>query len=412
MKDDTLTATLRQAVVPAAALLIGMTALGWVEPLAAVALALTVGGGLAWAASHPRQIPGQTFTPPLAPTNVAAEVLDALPAPILLLDAQRRISSANEAAQAALGRDILRKDLAVVLRQPEALQAADLVLSGQVPHAKAEAAMTQPLRTHYAIQVRALPPFNPWGAKAIYALYDVTAVREAEKMRADFVANVSHELRSPLTAIIGFIETLQSSAKGDAEAQERFLRIMDDEAQRMRRLIGDLLSLSRIEETEHRRPVDPVDVEKIIKDVKNALLPRARKKGVEVRLTCGKGLEPIPGDKDQLTEVFHNLLDNAIKYGRDGAPIKIKAAMMDNMPGVRQRGLCVSIKDSGEGIALEHIPRLTERFYRVDQGRSRAMGGTGLGLAIVKHIVNRHRGRLVVDSTVGEGSTFTVYLPL
>lgn len=303
------------------------------------------------------------------------------------------------------------QDLAVAFRHPDALKAAEQVISGKRTRATASMNISQPTRRHFGVQVQVLPDVNPWGARAIYALHDISAVKEAEEMRADFVANVSHELRSPLTALVGFIETLRGSAKDDADARERFLEIMDGEAQRMRRLIDDLLSLSRVEVSEHLRPEDRVDMVKLLRDVKNTLSPRADEKGVEIKLTCAKNLEEIRGDQDQLTEVIHNLLDNAIKYCRDGEPVRVKASMMDDMPGIRRRGVVVRVQDRGEGIDPDKIPRLTERFYRVDKGRSRAMGGTGLGLAIVKHILNRHQGRMAVESTVGEGSLFTVYLP-
>jgi len=224
-------------------------------------------------------------------------------------------------------------------------------------------------------------------------------------MRADFVANVSHELRTPLAALTGFIETLQGPARDDPAARERFLGIMQAQAWRMARLIDDLLSLSRIELRAHQLPDTPVDLIPIVRQVADGLQTLARDREVAVEIAAPAEPLLVPGDRDELTRLFENLIENGLKYGAGGKRVDIALAA----DGKEAR---VSVRDYGPGIAAEHLPRLTERFYRVDIGESRTQGGTGLGLALVKHILNRHHGRLSIDSKAGEGATFTVRLPL
>ena len=250
------------------------------------------------------------------------------------------------------------------------------------------------------------------GAVALMVFHDVSSETMAEQMRQDFVANVSHELRSPIASLIGFIETLQGPAKEDAEARDRFLGIMGDEAQRMARMIDDLLSLSRVEASERMRPQEQVNIAELLSMTRELLLSRAKENAMELVFDIAPDLPVIAGDRDELMEVFQNLMDNAIKYGQDETFVKISAVQVDRIPEIGGAGIAVAVENEGEGIAPDQLPRLTERFYRVDKGRSREMGGTGLGLAIVKHIISRHRGRFNIESTVGKGATFTVYLPL
>jgi two-component system phosphate regulon sensor histidine kinase PhoR len=228
-------------------------------------------------------------------------------------------------------------------------------------------------------------------------------------MRADFVANASHELRTPLAALSGFIETLQGSARDDAKARERFLPIMQEQARRMARLIDDLLSLSRIELNAHRRPDTPVDLVPIVRQVADGLQTLARDRGVTVHIDAANAMR-VPGDRDELVRVFENLVENALKYGAAGKRVDIGFSEGESPEGEQEAR--ISVRDYGPGIAPEHVPRLTERFYRVDVRESRAQGGTGLGLALVKHILNRHHGRLLIESMPGAGATFTIYLPL
>jgi len=237
-----------------------------------------------------------------------------------------------------------------------------------------------------------------------------------EQMRADFVANASHELRTPLAAVMGFIETLQGPARDDEDARERFLAIMYDQASRMSRLVADLLNLSRIEMNEHTRPVQRTEVEAILKRVAAGLEPQSHQRKMPLELTVQDDLPDVMGQEDELTQVFQNLLENALKYGREGTSVNITADVTDQLPpplaGRVAKAIRVVVRDHGDGIEREHIPRLTERFFRVDTARSRSLGGTGLGLAIVKHVINRHRGALTIESTIGQGSSFTVYLPV
>jgi two-component system phosphate regulon sensor histidine kinase PhoR len=251
----------------------------------------------------------------------------------------------------------------------------------------------------------------PAGGQLYLLLSDRTRERSVEKMRADFVANVSHELRTPLASLIGFIETLRGAAKDDPEAQERFLQIMAEQADRMQRVIADLLSLTRIEITEHQPPEEMLLLPPLLERTVAALEPVLRTNGAAVELSIAADLPPLPGDGDQLIQVFTNLLDNAIKYGKRGGKIALIAERAEGDPRFEAAGVLVSVRDEGPGIPRQHLTRLTERFYRADKGRSRALGGTGLGLAIVKHVVNRHRGRLLIESTEGRGSTFLVWLP-
>jgi two-component system, OmpR family, phosphate regulon sensor histidine kinase PhoR len=252
------------------------------------------------------------------------------------------------------------------------------------------------------------------GAVAVMTLHDVTELKRTEQMRADFIANASHELRTPLATLTGFIETLRGPARDDAEARERFLAIMGGQATRMTRLVEDLLSLSRIELNEHVLPQGRVALAPLLQHLAETLELRAAERDMRIALTLPPDLPDVQGDRDELAQLFQNLLDNAIKYGRAGSEISVGAEAAQPAAVGRERRppnvVSIAVRDHGEGIAREHLPRLTERFYRVDTARSREMGGTGLGLAIVKHIVNRHRGFLEIDSIPGEGSVFTVSL--
>jgi two-component system phosphate regulon sensor histidine kinase PhoR len=273
----------------------------------------------------------------------------------------------------------------------------------------------EPEGTYRAV-VEPLPRPAVDGTLAVVALHDVTELTRVERMRADFVANASHELRTPLAALLGFIETLQGPAKDDAEARHRFLGIMHQQAGRMSRLVADLLTLSRIELSEHSRPIGRADLGAILKRVTETLEIQARTKKIRIAVDFPPDLPPVNGQDDELSQIFQNLVDNAIKYGREGTDVEVKACVAAETPPAypdrTAKAIAVAVRDRGEGIARENLPRLTERFFRVDTARSRRLGGTGLGLAIVKHSVNRHRGALAIDSVLGEGSTFTVYLPM
>jgi two-component system phosphate regulon sensor histidine kinase PhoR len=244
----------------------------------------------------------------------------------------------------------------------------------------------------------------------LMTFHDQTPLRRAEEMRADFVANASHELRTPLAALSGFIDTLQGPAKNDVKARERFLGIMQAQASRMARLIDDLLSLSRVELSAHVRPDTLVDIVPIIRQVADGLEPLARERQVAIDIDLPQTPVAIAGDREELLRLIENLIENALKYGASGGKVIVSltlATSTDGAPEVR-----LMVRDFGPGIAPEHLPRLTERFYRVDVGDSRAQGGTGLGLSLVKHIVNRHRGRLLIESVPKQGAAFTACFPL
>ena len=346
----------------------------------------------------------------------ARAVQAALPEPLLLLDTGRRIVRANEAAAQLLGDRLVDRDLAGSLRHPVLLAAADAVLRGEGSRV-VEFEMAAPIERHLAARIAPLSPATADGAAAVLVLLDLTEMRRSERLRADFVANASHELRTPLASLVGFIETLRGPARDDAQARERFLSIMSEQAARMSRLVDDLLSLSRIEMNEHRAPTGAVDIASVLRSVADTLEQRALARRMGFVFDLPPDLPPVLGDADELTQVFQNLFDNAIKYGAEGTDIEVSATPSPRSlpairPGQRSHGIAVAVKDHGPGIARDYLPRLTERFYRVDTARSRELGGTGLGLAIVKHIVSHHRGALDIDSEQGQGSVFTVHLPI
>ena len=343
----------------------------------------------------------------------AEAIIEKIPDPLILLDDRRQIVRANAAAAALVGTLSPPCDLAAVLRNPAVLTAADAVLRGDVARS-VEFTLTVPVERQLRARFARIDRPALDAAVAVVTLHDVTELKRAEQMRADFIANASHELRTPLATLTGFIETLRGPARDDAEARERFLAIMGGQAMRMTRLVEDLLSLSRIELNEHVLPRGRVALAPLLRHLAETLELRAGERDMRIVLAVPPDLPDVQGDRDELAQVFQNLLDNAIKYGRAGTKISVSAATGRRPAAIGGRGpagfVSVAIRDRGEGIAREHLPRLTERFYRVDTARSREMGGTGLGLAIVKHIVNRHRGFLEIESTAGEGSTFTVLL--
>lgn len=343
-------------------------------------------------------------------STVPSTVLDALPDPIVLVDAGRIVVAVNRAARDAFGPNLIGRDLSLGLRHPAVLTAVDRALAG-TEEVTAEVSLPVPVPRTFLLRVVRLNPGIGDTAAVALVLSETTDTLRAEQMRADFVANASHELRSPLASVLGFIETIRGHAADDAAARARFLDIMHREATRMARLIDDLLSLSRVEVNEHVAPKDPVDLRRVLGNIVETLGPRAEARGMELKLTVADSLPAVVGDADQLVQVFRNLVENAIRYAREKTPVSIEAVALERIPDLGGPGVGVSVVDQGEGIQPEHLPRLTERFYRVDKARSQAMGGTGLGLAIVKHIVSRHRGRLQIDSQPGKGSRFTVFLP-
>lgn len=377
------------------------------------ALMIVVGG--VWAGLKSSRSLTQTTSHPQPKTQVditlASAILDALPDPVLLLDKRRHVVASNRAANDLLGGGVHGRDVCLTLRHPDAQNAVKTALEGMPSQDNIEIIFDSPVRRVYQLQVMSIPKDASVSVRAVVALHDLTTLKHVEDMRADFVANVSHELRSPLSSLTGFIETLQTTAKDDATARERFLDVMDGETSRMARLIDDLLSLSRIEVKEHIRPTEHVDLSDILNTVAQSVALRAAQKNMNIDIHIEDDLPPISGDADQLHQVLQNLIDNAVTYGAEKTAVKVSLKSLKVFAGTDAPGVEISVQNFGEGISEEHLARLTERFYRVDKGRSRAMGGTGLGLAIVKHIVNRHRGRLLIDSELGKGSVFSVQLP-
>ena len=338
---------------------------------------------------------------------VLEAVLGGLPDPVVALDPHGDVVALNGRASAIAPALRRGEPVSLALRVPEVLDAIRRAVATGISQ-RVEFFERVPVDRWYEAIVTpiTLAGTAPPGM-VLLAFHDLTPLRRVEEMRADFIANASHELRTPLAALAGFIETLQGSARDDSAARARFLPIMQAQATRMARLIDDLLSLSRIELNAHLRPDKQVDLVAIVRQVADSLQTLARDRGVEIALTTARPDRLVVlGDRDELMRVLENLIENALKYAASGKRIDIMLAI----DGAREA--LISVRDYGPGIAPEHLPRLTERFYRVDVSESRAQGGTGLGLALVKHILNRHGGRLTIDSIAGQGATFTAHLPL
>ncbi|WP_367615938.1 ATP-binding protein [Plastoroseomonas hellenica] len=335
-----------------------------------------------------------------------ATIIESLPDPLLVLSADRALLRANDAARRVLGLGTAPRpgDAAALLRHPVLADAVDQALRDGAP-CSADIMLPVPVARELAAQVIPMAPPLADGGELMLVLSDRTRERAVERMRADFVANASHELRTPLASLIGFIETLRGPAEDDAAARTRFLGIMAEQAERMRRLIDDLLGLSRIELIEHQAPKGSADIAQIARAEAEALAPILAARRVRLVLDLPDSAVARPADAEQIAQVMRNLVENAVRHGREGGEAVLTVA-----PAARG-GVTISVQDDGPGIPKEHIPRLTERFYRVDKGRSRNAGGTGLGLAIVKHIVIRHRGQLSIESQEGSGAKFSVWLP-
>ena len=386
---------------------------GGLEPtLALVGLAGAVGFAAAWPAE-----PRGGAAAGHAATRSEAEaqqlwrlVVDAVPEPAVVLDAQARIVHANRLAEEQFGAGRRGGHLASMSRDPGLLAAVEAALSmretqtvelhGRVPVERRLLATAVPLEAA-AAEAREAPTL-------LITFRDLSEQDRLARMRADFVANASHELRTPLAYLKGSVETLLGPAKDDADARTAFLKTMGEQAERMSRLVDDLLSLSRVEMREYLPPSGEADLAAVIVDVAGTLTPMAQQAGVSLTMSGHDHAAPVRGDHDELAQVFQNLIQNAIKYGRDGGKVEVR---LRRETDARQGRYRIDVIDDGPGIAAQHLPRLTERFYRVNVAASRAKGGTGLGLAIVKHILNRHRGELEITSRVGQGSTFAVSLP-
>ena len=347
---------------------------------------------------------------PVEAAAVAA-VVAGMPDPAVLLDRAGRVLHLNAAA-AQLAPALRKNELAqFALRSPEIITALrEAIATSEVR--RATYLDHVPVDRWMELTITPVPVPTLFGGAdkcMLMTFHDQTPLRRVEEMRADFVANASHELRTPLAALSGFIDTLQGPAKDDAKARERFLGIMHNQATRMARLIDDLLSLSRVELSAHVRPDTLVDLVPIIRQVADGLEPLAGERQVAVEIDLPETPVTIAGDREELLRLFENLIENALKYGASGG--KVVVSLNQSLSGEGAPEVRVMVRDFGPGIAPEHLPRLTERFYRVDVGDSRAQGGTGLGLSLVKHILNRHRGRLLIESVPKQGATFTAAFP-
>ncbi|WP_153771003.1 ATP-binding protein [Labrenzia sp. CE80] len=342
--------------------------------------------------------------------------VDALPSPCFVADGRGITRYINQAALKRYGEMKPGDPLSFSLRAPSLLEAFDRVCSSG---AAERINWTEKVPTEAWFEAHVSPVYMPGpsaGVKSgrlpdfvLVVIQDLSEQRRLERMRTDFVANASHELRTPLASLTGFIETIQGPARDDPAARDRFLQIMLEQAGRMRRLIDDILSLSRIELKAHVKPAALVDLVEIVRHTTDALAPLARDMNVEIETDIGVGEALVRGDRDELIQVTENLIENGLKYGSTGEKVAVSIKPVD--PDDEPVNWSLVIRDFGEGIPAEHLPRLTERFYRVDVDSSRALKGTGLGLAIVKHILNRHRARLEIESAPGEGAAFKVHFP-
>ncbi|MFL5196254.1 MAG: ATP-binding protein [Microvirga sp.] len=372
----------------------------------AVAIAFLAVGAAVLIGGRDRAPPG-TERAALPQERPAApdRLLDQIPEPVILVDRQVVVRLANEAASALFPALRIDQPLSFALRAPDVLDGIAGALGTGLP-ARLEYDERVPVERSFEVRIGPLAPPDA----ALLFFRDLTAARRLEHMRVDFVANASHELRTPLASLLGFIETLQGPARDDPAAREKFLEIMRGQALRMTRLIEDLLSLSRVELKAHLRPDTPLDLAAIVRRMVDTLSPLAREHGGEIALAVGEKPHIVLGDRDELLRAVENLVDNAVKYGEAGKRVDVALRRIDRGDG-RPSEFELAVRDHGPGIPPEHLPRLTERFYRADVVESRQKGGTGLGLAIVKHIVARHRGRLAIESEPGEGATFRIALP-
>jgi len=350
-----------------------------------------------------------------ARASSAETILESLPQPLILLNKNRQIVRATAGAQKVFGNTAAGRDFSSLIRTPKILDAVDEVLAGDRDQL-IEFDIEFPSMMSVSAQIQRLSAPAADGSVLVITLFDVTEIKKVQKMRTDFVANASHELRTPLSVLSGSIKTLQGPARGDLEGQAKFLAMMEQHTTRMTRLIDDLLSLSRIELSASMVPEGTVDVFSVLSNIVVMLEVPAARRNIRLELEPGLGIRHITGDEVEISQLFQNLIDNAIKYSNENTTVhvRLRETMRPASTGGRSeiQYVEVSVTDEGPGIPSEHIPRLTERFYRVDTARSREMGGTGLGLAIVKHIVGRHRGVLDIHSVEGEGTTFTVFLPV
>jgi two-component system phosphate regulon sensor histidine kinase PhoR len=343
-------------------------------------------------------------------------LVDSIPNILIMIDASFNILRTNAAARQRFGQNLAYRNLEDIIPN-ELLHRAVREAYEEGSDKEIEFLLTDPDESYYRARIDHFPVRSVGGIAVIITMHNITELKRSEQMRADFVANASHEIRTPLASILGFIETLQGSARNDEKAREQFLKIMAEQATRMSALVHDLLSLSKIEMNAATPPDGTVDILNLIRNTREHLEWATHEKRMRIDLQLPEYLPLVRGEESEISQVLHNLVSNAIKYGRPETPIVVTAEVTHRFPADRHiimqpPVIKISVQDQGEGIAKEHIPRLTERFYRVNTPGARKASGTGLGLAIVKHILHRHRGLLEVKSMVGIGSNFTIYLPV
>lgn len=359
---------------------------------------------------------GRDLARAAAQERVLASVIEAAPDPVLLVDAGLEVVRANAAARRdfRVGEGPMPVPLARVLRDPGVLAATTAALQAGAPSTVTFSPTLDRLK-EFTARVEPVD-LGEGGPGVLLAFRERTEQVMIERMRSDFVANASHEIRNPLAAIQGIVETLRGPARDDAGARDMFLELMAGEAARMARLVDDLLSLSRVELAANQPPTGRCDLRAVMGQVVERMYAVAAPSAVRIEAAIPSSLPEVVGDADQLHQLLVNLVDNAVKYGGEGTLVRVEATALAAAPAeagpvAGRPCVRVAVRDQGPGIAREHIPRLTERFYRVDTARSRKLRGTGLGLAIVKHIVRRHQGHLAIESEPGRGSTFAVLLP-
>ena len=343
-------------------------------------------------------------------------LVDTLPDILIMTNDSKMIVRTNRAARNIFGQNLAHRHLRDIIQSETLMNAISTViedLHGQ----EVEFHLGEPFMKDFQAIIERFPIPSEGGISIVITLTDITQQKRIQRMRADFVANASHEIRTPLASIIGFIETLRGPAKDDEAAREEFLKVMADQAERMSKLVNDLLSLSKVEMNVNAAPISKVDLLRIIRSEKQHFEWACKQKNVTIRLKLNDTLPATKGDDEELAQVVRNLIGNAVKYTNSDTEVIITAKLTSSLPDDPvfrnlSRAILFSIQDHGEGIAKEHLPRLTERFYRVDTARTRKVGGTGLGLSIVKHVLNRHHGVLTIDSEMGRGSTFSIYLPV
>ncbi|MEL6387492.1 MAG: ATP-binding protein [Pseudomonadota bacterium] len=417
------------------ALLAVSGSMGWVEAVtAAIIIASGSGAYLVGSSGSPapnRGLPQKEIRERTRQATELKPVVDALPMPALHVGVDGRLDCANADARKVFRLQSGQRSLAsAVLRNPALINAVEHALN-QYSNGTVEYVQTGIQDQVWMVHVSALAKA---GGGALLVLEDKTAMRRAEKARADFLANASHELRTPLTSVSGFIETMRGPAKDDKESWDRFLEIMFEQTERMRRLIADLLSLSRIEFSEHRPPSDTHDLKAIVTRATQALVPLATEREISLTLDAPPDAAYAVADPDEMTQAVQNLITNAVKYSPDGGHVQVELGHAPSLDAAKSQvgrhwedgarmtileaprdedatAIFIRVTDEGQGIGREHLPRLGQRFYRVDASRGGKITGTGLGLAIVKHVMTRHRGGVIVESLPGRGSGFGLWLP-